>query len=355
MNTNQYCIIMAGGIGSRFWPLSRTEKPKQFVDALGVGRTFIQLTYDRFARFIPRENFRVVTGEAYKALTLEQLPMLTPEQVLTEPARRNTAPCIAYATYKLYAQNPGATVAVTPADQFIGNEALFEKIITSNLAYAAAHEALVTVGITPSYPATGYGYIQFAAAATEAPVTKVVAFKEKPDLSTATRFLASGDYVWNSGMFIWSLSSVKKALERLLPDIATAFASISDLYGTPREQQVVNETYLACRSISIDYGVMEAADNVYVSRCADLGWSDVGTWGSLYTQLAKDGHDNALSGGATFCRNTESCLVKQTNPGKRVVIDGLRDYVVVDTPDVLMICPRTDEERIKKLIEAANE
>lgn len=342
---------MAGGIGSRFWPLSRTERPKQFVDALGVGKTFIQMTYERFARFIPQNNFLVVTGENYKELVLEQLPQLSPNQVLTEPARRNTAPCIAYATYKLYKENPNAVVVVTPSDQYIGNESVFESVMCRNLQYALAHDALVTIGITPSFPATGYGYIQLTDKNVD--ITKVVAFKEKPALSVAQEFLASGNYVWNSGIFIWSLSSIRNALEKYLPDIAIAFDSITKVYGTQDELRIVNAAYLNSRSISIDYGVMEKADNVFVS-CADFGWSDVGTWGSLYQQLDKEENNNAISGGTVLCSNTSGCLIKELDASKRVVVDGLTDYIVVDANDVLMICPRKDEEAIKHLIEKAN-
>lgn len=345
-----YCIIMAGGIGSRFWPLSRTEKPKQFVDALGIGKTFIQMTYERFARFVPDANFLVMTGENYKELVLEQLPMLKPEQVLTEPMRRNTAPCIAYATYRLCQENPEATVVVTPSDQYIGDEDTFEKVICRNLDYAHRNDALVTVGITPTFPATGYGYIQVEDK--EKAVSKVVAFKEKPELTKAQEFLADGNYVWNSGMFIWSLKSIRKAFETHLPDVATLFAA-ADTYGTPGEQEAVNRAFTDSRSISIDYGVMEKAENVYVS-CAEFGWSDVGTWGSLYQQMEKDEAENVVSGDRVHVENSSGCLLKETNKDKQVVVDGLEDFLVVDTPDVLMICPREDEERIKKLIETVS-
>lgn len=340
---------MAGGIGSRFWPLSRIEKPKQFVDALGIGKTFIQMTYERFARFIPKENFLVLTGESYKGLVLEQIPILKPEQVLTEPMRRNTAPCIAYATYKLYQQNPEATVVVTPSDHYIGDEDTFEKIIRQDIAYARQQDALVTVGITPSFPATGYGYIQVEDKAKA--VSKVMAFKEKPNLEKAREFLLDGNFVWNSGMFIWSVRSIKKALEIYLPDVASVFASV-DCYNTADEQNAINNAFAASPSISIDYGVMEKADNVYVS-CAEFGWSDIGTWGSLYQHLDKDARDNVLSGNKFYLQGTKGCLLKTTSPDKQVVIDGLTDYLVVDTDDVLMICPREDEEKIKKLIEGA--
>lgn len=279
------------------------------------------------------------------------MPLLVPDQVLTEPARRNTAPCIAYATYKLYKENPDAVVVVTPSDQYIGNESVFESVIQKNLEYASTHDALVTIGITPSFPATGYGYIQLTNKNDS--ITKVAAFKEKPTLPVAQEFLSSGNYVWNSGMFIWSLNSIRNALEMYLPDIAAAFESIGSVYGTQEELEIVNAAYLDCRSISIDFGIMEKADNVYVS-CADFGWSDVGTWGSLYQQLDKEENDNAISGGAVVCSNTSGCLIKTLDINKRVVVDGLTDYIVVDTPDVLMICPRKDEEAIKGLVEKAN-
>lgn len=338
---------MAGGVGSRFWPLSRTEKPKQFIDALGIGKTFIQMTYERFARFIPDANFLVMTGENYKELVLEQLPMLKPEQVLTEPMRRNTAPCIAYATYKLYQENPKATVVVTPSDHYIGDESTFEKVICSDLEYAKEYNTLVTVGITPTFPATGYGYIQVEDKSND--VSKVIAFKEKPDITKAQEFLFAGTYVWNSGMFIWSLKSIKQAFETYLPDVASLFAAVE--YNTVSEQNSVNKAFSESRNISIDYGVMEKADNVYVS-CAEFGWSDVGTWGALYYQQKKDEANNVLSGANFHVKNTTGTLLKEMNAEKQVIVDGLSDFLVVDTEDVLMICPRGDEENIRRLIES---
>lgn len=348
MKENYYCVIMAGGIGSRFWPLSRTEKPKQFIDVLGIGKTFIQMTYERFARFIPDERFLVMTGENYKELVLEQLPMLKPDQILTEPMRRNTVPCIAYATYKLNQYDPEATVIVTPSDHYVGDEVIFESVIKQGLNYAQQGDRLLTIGITPSFPAIGYGYIQVENKNNA--ISKVIAFKEKPDLCTAKGFLATQKYVWNSGMFIWSIESIKRALEAYVPDIASLFNTIE--YNTENEQEAVNYAFENSRSISVDYGIMEKADNVYVS-CADFGWSDIGTWGALYQQLNKDKYGNALSGNCFHIQGTTQCLLKEENPEKKVVVDGLKDYIVVDTKDVLMICPREDEERIKKLIEGA--
>lgn len=342
---NEYCVIMAGGVGSRFWPLSRTNKPKQFVDAMGIGKTFIQMTYERFARFIPKENFIVVTGVAYKDLVLEQLPMLAEDQVLLEPCRRNTAPCIALATYSIKQKNPDAVVVVTPSDQLILDVPAFEEVVKQNIAYAANHDALLTIGITPSYPATGYGYIEVAQG--DDVIRKVTAFKEKPELAKAKDFLQAGNYVWNSGMFVWSVNAIDQAFQQHLPEIAATFENCMANGGT---QRAINSAFEQSQSISIDYGIMEKASNVFVSP-ADFGWSDVGTWGSLYEQLEKEEAGNAISGAEALLYETESCLVKQLNTGKLVVVDGLTDYMVVDTDDVLMICRKDSETRVKELIE----
>jgi mannose-1-phosphate guanylyltransferase len=345
---------MAGGIGSRFWPLSRVEKPKQFVDALGIGKTFIQLTYERFARFVPRENFLVMTGENYKDLVLEQLPMLSPEQVLTEPCRRNTAPCIAYAMYKLRALDPEAVAVVTPSDQYIGNEVAFERIMRDCLDFAATRSVLLTVGISPTYPATGYGYIQ-AHRESGQEFTPVVRFKEKPDSRTAMAYLSEGNYYWNSGMFVWSVSAIVEALGLYLPEVAGLFESVGAAYNTPMERTMVNEAFTACPAISIDYGVMEKSDKVYVRCTNDLAWSDVGSWGALYGLLEKDIRENSASGASQVSlTDSNHNLIKVTNPNKQVVIDGLSGFLVADTDDVLMICPLSDEERIKAVIAKAS-
>lgn len=345
---------MAGGIGSRFWPLSRVEKPKQFVDALGIGKTFIQLTYERFARFVPRENFLVMTGENYKDLVLEQLPMLSPEQVLTEPCRRNTAPCIAYAMYKLRALDPEAVAVVTPSDQYIGNEVAFERIMRDCLDFAATRSVLLTVGISPTYPATGYGYIQ-AHRESGQEFTPVVRFKEKPDSRTAMAYLSEGNYYWNSGMFVWSVSAIVEALGLYLPEVAGLFESVGAAYNTPMERTLVNEAFTACPAISIDYGVMEKSDKVYVRCTNDLAWSDVGSWGALYGLLEKDIRENSASGASQVSlTDSNHNLIKVTNPNKQVVIDGLSGFLVADTDDVLMICPLSDEERIKAVIAKAS-
>lgn len=349
---NYYCIIMAGGIGSRFWPLSREEKPKQFVDALGIGRTFIQLTYDRFSGFIPPENFLVLTGEVYKELVREQLPQLSPRQILTEPCRRNTAPCIAYAMYKLRQMNPDAVAVVTPSDHYISNTGRFAAVMQEGLAFAASHPVLLTVGVTPTFPATGYGYIQ-TKQEPGAPFSPVLRFKEKPDLPTASQYLTEGDYFWNSGMFIWSAQTIIGAFEQYLPEVASLFASIGKQYGSREEQEAVNRAFNRSPSISIDYGIMEKADRVYVRCVADLGWSDVGSWGALYSLLEKDAAANAVSGADSQFSHAGKNLIKETNPDKKVIIDGLSGYMIADTEDVLMICPLDDEDRIKEVIRQA--
>ena len=343
-----YCVIMAGGIGSRFWPLSRSAKPKQFIDALGIGKTFIQMTYERFARFIPDENFLVVTGEAYKSLVLEQLPMLKEEQVLTEPCRRNTAPCIAYATFRIAKDDPEAVMIVTPSDHYIQQEDRFEEVMRHALAHARTHPDLVTVGIRPTYPATGYGYIQKED--TGELISPVMAFKEKPDLKTAVGFLNAGSFVWNSGMFVWSVAAIRHALESFVPDIARTFDGLAPYYHTYEEPARVNAAYETCQSISIDYAVMEKAKNSVVID-GDFGWSDIGTWGSLYEHLDKDSSLNARIGGDVLYFDTRNTLAKEELPGKLLVLAGLDDYVVADTKDVLLVCPKKEEAELKQLIE----
>jgi mannose-1-phosphate guanylyltransferase len=293
----------------------------------------------------------VVTGEVYKDLVLEQLPELTEQQVLLEPARRNTAPCLAYAAYKLKKQNPDAVMVVTPADHLILDTATFSEVMQEGLRHAEEHDHLLTIGITPSFPSTGYGYIEVAD--TDATFSKVTQFKEKPDYDTAVQFIESGNYRWNSGMFIWSVKAIDAALQQHLPKVSELFRSANQFYYTPDEQKNVNEVFLRSKSISIDYGIMEKADNVYV-RSADFGWSDLGTWTSLYEQSIKDEHDNVLSGDDILATDTDNCFVKQLNDNKRVVIDGVKDLLVVDTDDVLLICDRRDEDHVKEVIDNAN-
>lgn len=351
MQHNSYCIIMAGGIGSRFWPLSRNSKPKQFLDILGTGKTFIRQTYERYAKIIPAENFLVVTGVDYKQLVIEQIPELKDEQILCEPMRRNTAPCIAYATYKLLQKAPNATVVVAPADHLILNETGFLEVVINSLNFARENEALVTIGLKPLRPETGYGYIQVNREDKElcsGSICKVKTFTEKPDIETAKMFVSSGEFYWNSGIFIWNIQSIRQALEENLPDVAATFAAGATVYNTPQEEQFIFEAYSQCRNISVDYGVMEKAKNVFVFG-ADFGWSDVGTWNSLYHQLPKDDNGNASNVKDKVLRNVNNTLVEVVGE-KLVVASGLDNFLVVDTDDVLLICPRNNEEALKQLI-----
>lgn len=343
MDSNNYCVIMAGGIGSRFWPISRIERPKQFLDILGTGKTFIRSTYERFANFIPRENFLVVTNEQYRALVAEQIPELAPHQILGEPLGRNTAPCIAYAAFHLRAMNPEATMIVAPSDHLILNEAEFVTAMKECVAFVRSHHNIMTIGIEPTRPDTGYGYIQIAE---RNGIVPVKTFTEKPNEELAKAFVASGEFFWNSGIFIWELPTILEAFRNYLPEMYQLFESEADRFNTPDEVAAIARIYPECRGISIDYGVIEKAENVYV-RCSSFGWSDVGTWGSLYQYLGKDDKGNVAPAGAVL-NDTANCLVKAPE-GKLVVIDGLQDCIVVDTPDVLMICPKNKEQEIKQM------
>lgn len=353
MDKNRYCIIMAGGIGSRFWPISHRSQPKQFLDVLGTGKSFIRHTFERFARIIPPENFLVVTNSNYKEQVLCHLPELTDNQVLCEPVGRNTAPCIAYAAWRLKSVNPSATMIITPSDHLILNEEEFCHNIAESADFAEAHNAMMTIGIHPSRPDTGYGYIQIEAGSADgfAAIHKVKTFTEKPNLEMAKLFVESGEFFWNSGIFIWKVDTIMESLAEFLPEMQQLFASAKDKYNTPEEQQAINEIYPECRGISIDFGVMEKARNVYV-RCSNFGWSDIGTWGSLYQHSTKDTEGNVESQ-TCMLYDTRGCIVKGKKD-KLVVIEGLEDFIVVDTDDVLMICPKQNEQNIKKFIDDVN-
>ncbi len=347
-NKNHYCVIMAGGIGSRFWPCSRKGLPKQFLDIMGTGKTFIRHTFERLASVIPEENFLVVTNAAYKGLVLENIPELKPEQVLCEPMGRNTAPCIAYAAFRLKAVNPDAVMVVAPSDHFIFNEEEFRENVREVLEYAENNDALMTIGICPSRPDTGYGYIQTGE---RRGISKVVSFREKPDLQTAMAYLASGEYMWNAGIFAWSNQAFLSALERHLPEVYGCFDRHSQAFATVGEDGAVRDIFNECPSVSIDYGVMEKADNVFV-RCCDFGWNDVGTWGSLYQLSSKDEEGNVTPEHSKLY-GTEGCMIKAPE-GKMIVVDSLKDYIVVDTEDALLICPKAGEQRIKQILADLN-
>jgi mannose-1-phosphate guanylyltransferase len=348
---DNFCVIMAGGIGSRFWPLSTTEKPKQFLDILGIGRTLLQLTYDRFSRIISPENFLVVTSEKYKELVLSQLPELKESQVLSEPLRRNTAPCVAYATYKILSVCPEANVIVAPSDHLILKEDYFLEEINNGLRYVAGRDVLLTLGLQPSRPETGYGYIQVAEKLefeNRDNLFRVKTFTEKPDRKMAELFLETGEFYWNSGIFIWSAKAILKAFTTHLPDVNALFDNGKGHLNTPDEVNFINKVYSECPNISIDYGVMEKANNVYV-LCADFGWSDLGTWGSLYENHKKDEAANAVSGNRIFLYDTKGCIVNMPND-KKVVIQGLKDYIVVESEKTLLICKKDDEQQIRQFV-----
>lgn len=346
-----YCVIMAGGVGSRFWPLSRQARPKQFLDILGTGRTLIQQTFDRFTSFIPVENILVVTSVRYKDLVTEQLPELKEDQVLLEPLRRNTAPCIAYASYKIKTQNPDANLIVAPSDHLILKEEEFTRQIKNGLEFVEKNNALLTLGIKPSRPETGYGYIQVKNKEEFNRLDnlyKVKTFTEKPDLEMARIFLESGEFFWNSGIFIWSLQSILEAFDTYLNDVSSLFAKGIKLYNTENEVHFINKTYSECQGISIDFGIMEKARNVFVLT-ADFGWSDLGTWGSLYDNKEKDTDGNVILGENVLTFDTRNCIVNLSKE-KVAVLQGLEDYIIAESNDTLMICRREDEQQIKQFV-----
>ena len=347
MDKNTYCIIMAGGIGSRFWPISRAERPKQFIDILGLGRTFIQLTYDRFARIVPEENIFVVTASRYYDLLLEQLPQIRKENILLEPYKRNTAPCIAYATYKLFERNPEATVVVTPSDHLIVNEETFTKTIQATLKQAAETSNLYTIGIEPSHPEINFGYIQANQAVCrkngENTFYQVKTFTEKPNAEMARIFIDTGEFYWNSGIFIWNLKSIKSEMERYLPEVTTLFKGGEKYYDTPQEKDFILRVYEDCPSISIDYGVMEKTSAAWMIP-ASFGWSDVGTWGTIYEHSPnKDKFGNIIKCSNSMIDEVKGSIIREENPDKLVVVRGLENYIVIDVDDVLLVCPRSDK------------
>ncbi|MDX9891570.1 MAG: mannose-1-phosphate guanylyltransferase [Bacteroidales bacterium] len=351
MNKNNYCVIMAGGIGVRFWPMSKTETPKQFIDILGDGQTLIQKTFKRFSKFCPIENIYIVTNSQYFDLVKTQLPEVEDDQIVLEPARRNTAPCIAYANYKIKTKNPDAVVVVAPSDHIILKEDVFIDVITKGLETVSENDWLLTIGIHPSFPNTGYGYIQFNE---DKPYEKnpsiysVKTFTEKPTLEFAQQFLESGDFLWNAGIFMWSVKSIQNAFEQYLPEVDELFKKGEGLYNTPGEKEFINRIYQICRNISVDYGIMEKAQNVHVFA-AEFGWSDLGTWGALHEMRNKDDNQNSVVGNKIKMYNTKNCIINLPN-NKVAVIQGLEDYIVVDTDEVLLICKKEEEQQIKQYV-----
>jgi mannose-1-phosphate guanylyltransferase len=343
---NNYCIIMAGGIGSRFWPFSRNDRPKQFLDFFGTGRSLLQMTFDRFSRFVPSENILIVSNVLYKDLILEQLPAIRANQILLEPTRRNTAPCIAYAVHRIKSLTDKANIIVAPSDHLIMKEDEFGETIKRGLDFIEKNDSLLTLGIKPSRAETGYGYIQVADG--EGPLRKVVTFTEKPDLELAKVFLRSGEFYWNSGMFLWNLQTIDKAFAELLPEMHQKFEQGTDVYNTENEQTFINEIFPSCHNISIDYGIMEKAANVHVLT-ADFGWSDLGTWGSLYDLADKDENRNVTLKCDAQYYNSQGNIVAMT-PGKLAVIEDLEGYIVAESGNVLLVCKKENEQRIRQFV-----
>jgi len=341
-----YVLIMAGGVGSRFWPKSRNNFPKQFIDILGIGKSLLQLTHERFQKICPQENIFILSNEQYSGLVAEQLPGLPPENIIAEPSRNNTAPCIAYASFKIGQLNPLAKIVVAPSDHLILNETVFLEKIQQALSYVGDNDALVTLGISPTRPDTGYGYINYNKAETEG-VHQVVKFLEKPNLERAKEFVASGDYLWNAGIFVWSVGSILTALAKYSPGIFNLFEKGKTCYNTSEEKSFILENYPLSDNISIDYAIMEKAENVYTIP-GEFGWSDLGTWASLYEVVDKDEHNNVFSGHAINLSDTTNCMI-QIPKDKVAVIKGLDNFIVVDDGKVLLIYPKANEQEIKEV------
>lgn len=351
MNNNYYAVIMAGGVGSRFWPVSTEEFPKQFHDMLGTGESLIQRTFNRITELIPSENILIATNKRYEDLVLKQLPKTSQQQLLLEPAMRNTAPCILYAALKIYQQNPEAVMLVAPSDHWIENETEFIENIKTSFDACAQQDILMTLGIQPNSPNTGYGYIQFENNSSE--IKKVKNFTEKPNLTTAKQFIESGDYLWNAGIFVWSVKSILNAFKVYLPEMVDILDDGTNVYNTDFEDDFIRSNYEKCENISIDYGIMERSNNVHVLP-VNFGWNDLGTWGSLYNKLEKDNQQNATVGANTLFRDAQGNMVSTLN-GKKVIVQGLNDFIIVEKDDVILICPRKDEQDIKQISAAAKE
>ena len=348
MNNKIYVAIIAGGIGSRFWPKSRVEYPKQFLDILNTGKTLIQSTVDRFLQFVPKENIFIVTSADYTSIVEEQLPCLSKENIVSEPSRKNTAPCIAYISFKILKNDPEANLIVAPADHLILDTATFEQTCAKAIDFVEHQDALVTLGIKPTYPNTGYGYIQHETETSQENIFKVKTFTEKPNIDLAKTFLLSGDFLWNAGIFIWKVNTILRMFEKHQPEMYEIFSQEKDKYNTPEEKEAIERIYPLCSSISIDYAIMEKADNVYVIP-SSFGWSDLGTWASAYDNLEKDYLGNAVAGDRVMVIDSTQCMISAPH-NKLMVLQGLDDFIVVDTDDVLLICKKEKEQEIKEYV-----
>lgn len=345
MNKNYYAVIMAGGVGSRFWPVSTQKFPKQFHDMLGIGESLLQRTFSRLAHLIPSENILIATNVHYEKLVFEQLPNLTKNQVILEPVMRNTAPCILYAASKIAKLNTESIMIVAPSDHWIDDENEFIQNIKLSFEACEKKDILMTLGIKPSFPNTGYGYINFEKSSD--PLKKVHQFTEKPTLENAQKFIDSGTYLWNAGIFIWSTKSILTSFKKHLPSMFELFEKGTDYWNTKDEMSFINDNYEWAENVSIDYGIMEKSTNTYVLP-VDFGWNDLGTWGSLYEKLEKDDQLNAVIGGASILREASNNMIR-TNPNKKIVIQGLSDFIIIENEDVLLICPKHQEQDIKEI------
>lgn len=348
MANNNHLVIMAGGVGSRFWPMSTKDKPKQFIDVLGVGRTLIQLTYDRFEPICPPENVWVVTNKKYVDIVKRQLPEIPVGNILCEPCRRNTAPCIAYVSWRIKKECPTANIVVTPSDHIVLNIPEFRRVISNSLSFTSETDAIVTLGMKATRPEIGYGYIQ-ADLTSSSPrnkeIFRVDSFREKPDLETAKKYLAENNYFWNAGIFLWSVRTIVNAFRIYQPALANIFESMSDVYGTDKEQDVIDERFPECENISVDYAIMEKAEEIFVCP-ADFGWSDLGTWGSLLVQTKHDTDGNSIIGDNVSVFETKNSII-HTVGCKQVVVQGLDGYIVAENDGRLLICKLSEEQRIK--------
>jgi len=352
---DNYLIIMAGGVGSRFWPMSKSSFPKQFHDVLGNGQTLLQLTANRFNKICPKENIYIVTNKNYKSIIEQQLPYVSASQILLEPCMRNTAPCIAYAAYKIHSKNPNAKLIIAPSDHLINKKEAFEKTINTALEQTDNGEYLITIGIKPHRPDTGYGYIQFEEGfeGIDKSIKKIKTFTEKPPKEKAIEFINSGDFYWNSGMFIWNVKSIIQSFKKYLPEIHSSFNNVTNMYYKDEESDIINEIYNKCESVSIDVGIMEKAENSLVVL-ADLGWSDLGTWGSLYEQIEKDANNNAVIGDKIISYHSSNNIIMAPKD-KLIVTHGLNDFIVVENENMLLICKKEDEQNIKTIVKDIGE
>ncbi|MEM7485857.1 MAG: mannose-1-phosphate guanylyltransferase [Bacteroidota bacterium] len=347
MNQNYYAVLMAGGVGSRFWPVSTSSYPKQFHDMLGTGKTLIQKTFDRLNKFIPTENILILTNERYNGLVLEQLPQVKQEQVVLEPAMRNTAPCILYASLKIKKMNPNAVMIVAPSDHWIEDEDAFERDVITCFDKCEKEDVLCTLGIQPTFPNTGFGYIEFEKEDIN-PIKKVSQFREKPDYETAKEFLAQGNFLWNAGIFMWSVTTIVNAFKQYQQNQYELFESGYGMYNTSDEQTYINENYPKAENISIDYAILERSESIFTLP-ATFDWNDLGTWGALYDKLDKDEEKNATVNSKTLLQDAKGNMIR-SEKGKVVVIDGLEDYIIVDKEEVLLIYPKSKEQDIKKVL-----